>query len=167
MYTSLNVLFVLTSSCFYISKYSFANVIMWKNAIYFSVIGRGEGVSDLSLTSAFPPPPQEITAEGRKWKRVSQAGYDWNQSAQWQQHPHEARRQQSVRRLSPRHQKNIRIMRPNPRETTTLELEEWEMISVYNDAPLKGVCKYKKRIILTTRSKSKERKGLPFRHLTW
>lgn len=28
------------------------------------------------LTSVFPPPPQEITAEGRKWKRVSQAGYD-------------------------------------------------------------------------------------------
>lgn len=95
---------------------------MWKNAIYLSVIGREEGVSDLSLTSAFPPPPQEITAEGRKWKRVSQAGYDWNQSAQWQQHPHEARRQQSIRRLSPRHQKNIRIMRPNARETTTLEI---------------------------------------------
>lgn len=59
----------------YISKYSFANVIMPKMPIFLSFIGRGE-VSDLCLTSAFPLPPQEITAEGRKWKRVSQAGYD-------------------------------------------------------------------------------------------
>lgn len=112
----------------YISKCSFANVIMPN--FYLSIIASSGGASDLSLTSAFPPPPppQEITAEGRKWKRVSQAGYDWNQSAQWQQHPHETGRQQSVRRLGPitplhqHHQKNIRIIRPNPRESSTLEI---------------------------------------------
>lgn len=46
------------------------------NVLYLNVLASPEGVSGPLLTAAFSPSPQEITAEGRKWKRVSQAGYD-------------------------------------------------------------------------------------------
>lgn len=124
----------------YISKYTFANVIM--PVFYLSVIASWGGASDLSLTSAFPPPPpQEITAEGRKWKRVSQAGYDWNQSAQWQQHPHETGRQQSVRRLGPSTpstttKRTLGSSDQIPENLLHWKLVEWNMISVYINAPM-------------------------------
>lgn len=62
-------------------------------------------------------PPQEATAEGGEWKRVPEAGHDRNQSAQRQQHPHKAGRQQSIKGWSPPHQKNIRIIPPSETKT--------------------------------------------------
>lgn len=103
------------------------------------------------LTSCFSSLPlQEATAEGRKWQRVSQAGYDWNQGAQRQQHPHKARRQQSVKKKEkkkwsvPLATKRTFGSRDQNREKLQhWKIVEWNTISVYNNAPEEGMCTYK------------------------
>lgn len=140
------------------SKYLFATVIKIYHAFTFKLLSLLDWevfqISPLLFLS-----PQETTTEGRKWKRVSQAGYDWNQSAQWQQHPHKAWRQQSVKKSKKKSKKrNLKrnVKRgvgrlatkrtfgsrdQNPEKLQQWKIVEWNTISVYNNAPVQGMCK--------------------------